>query len=254
MSLSSFMDEIRKIPPVTRFLGASTLAVSLPVMLQLVSPYSVLFVKRFVVENFQLWRMYTSFFYAGSGITFLFEFIMLSRNSLSLETGHYPGRSADYAWQLLIAAFAIIGLNIPLKSFLHFRPLLMSILYLTSCLTPTAMVSIMGLINIPNKYFPYALLGMDLVTGGTGAAASSLTGLIAGHAWWYLVHSDESGRPGRAYATAPAWLWRIVGDGPEVAGAARGGRVVGAATAAAREATQRTTGYNWGTGNRLGDS
>lgn len=51
---TSFMDEILKIPPVTRFLCASTLIVSVPVMLQLVSPYKVLFVKELIVRRMEV--------------------------------------------------------------------------------------------------------------------------------------------------------------------------------------------------------
>ena len=53
-SFGSIMEEIRKIPPVTRFLCGSTLAVSLPVMVQIVSPYKVLFVKELVVKRMEV--------------------------------------------------------------------------------------------------------------------------------------------------------------------------------------------------------
>ncbi|KAI0646556.1 hypothetical protein C8Q79DRAFT_909308 [Trametes meyenii] len=73
----SFMDEIRKIPPVTRFLCGSTLGVTLPVLLQIVSPYKVLFVKELVTQKFEVWRAFTSFFIGGSGINFVFDIAML---------------------------------------------------------------------------------------------------------------------------------------------------------------------------------
>lgn len=50
----SFMDEIRKIPPVTRFLCASSLAVTLPVLLQILPIYKVVFVKEFVTQKFEV--------------------------------------------------------------------------------------------------------------------------------------------------------------------------------------------------------
>ena len=54
MSYTGFWDEIRKIPPVTRFLCGSSLAVSLPVMLQLLSPYKVIFVRALVTQRFEV--------------------------------------------------------------------------------------------------------------------------------------------------------------------------------------------------------
>jgi hypothetical protein len=82
MSYTGFWNEIRKIPPVTRFLCGSSLAVTLPVMLELLSPYKVIFVGAFVTQKFevfcfhaqreclrsdeaQLWRIWSSFFFGG---------------------------------------------------------------------------------------------------------------------------------------------------------------------------------------------
>jgi hypothetical protein len=54
MSYTGFWDELRKIPPVTRFLCASSLAVSVPVMMQLLSPYKVVFVRELVIHRFEV--------------------------------------------------------------------------------------------------------------------------------------------------------------------------------------------------------
>lgn len=247
------MDEINKIPPVTRFLCGSTLAVTLPTMLQVVSPYKLVFVKDLVIKGFQLWRPFTSLFFAGSGINFIFDFAMLYRNSDSLESAQFAGRSADYAWQLLINAISILALNMPLKSFLHFRPLLLSLITLSSRLSPNSVVSIFGLFSLSNSYFPFAMLAMDLVMGGPSAAASSVTGIISGYLWWYLVYSDEAGRPGAEFANAPAWLHRLVGGNTPVTQTVSG--AAGSAAGAANRAVNRATGgYSWGSGQRLGTS
>lgn len=50
----SFANEIKKIPPVTRFLCASSLAVTLSVMMKIVSPYQVVFVRPFVTQKFEV--------------------------------------------------------------------------------------------------------------------------------------------------------------------------------------------------------
>ena len=54
MSYTGFWDELRKIPPVTRFLCGSSLAVSVPVMLHLLSPYKVIFVRELVTQRFEV--------------------------------------------------------------------------------------------------------------------------------------------------------------------------------------------------------
>ena len=54
MSYTGFWDEIRKIPPVTRFLCGSSLAVSIPVMMQLMSPFKLVFVPVLVTQKFEV--------------------------------------------------------------------------------------------------------------------------------------------------------------------------------------------------------
>lgn len=52
--MSELLAEIRKIPPVTRFVCASIVAVTLPVMAKIVSPYKVIFVKEFVTKKWEV--------------------------------------------------------------------------------------------------------------------------------------------------------------------------------------------------------
>lgn len=52
--MDQFLAELRKIPPVTRFVTGSSLAVTLSVIMKAVSPYTVLFVKKYVFKNFQV--------------------------------------------------------------------------------------------------------------------------------------------------------------------------------------------------------
>lgn len=252
----SILDDISRIPPVTRFLCASTLGISLPVMLKMLSPYSILFMRELVTQRLELWRPFTSMFFAGTGLNFIFDFIMLYRNSESLESIQFTGLSSDYAWQLMINAVSILCLNMPLRSMFHFRPLLLSLITLSSRLTPNALTSIFGLFTLSQAYLPYALVALDLLVSGPQAAASSLTGVISGYSWWYLVHNADAGRPGAEFARAPSWL-RTMLD-PQGERAVPGvGRILNegrARAATARRTASRATsgGHNWGSGNRLG--
>ncbi|THH12958.1 hypothetical protein EW146_g7208 [Bondarzewia mesenterica] len=210
MPYTGFFDEIRKIPPVTRFLC--------------------------------------------SGINYIFDIIMLYRNSDALESGNYSGHSPDYAWQLILAAGAILGLNIPLRTFIHTRALLLCTTYLSSALSPEGMqTSFMGLITFPVKYFPYVLLGMDLIMGGPSAAAVSVTGLVVGHLWWWTMYGDDGrGIPGvREWGIAPTWLRSFIsnGAGPNP-GAGSGVHVI--PPRQRREERTRIIGYQWGAGQPLG--
>ena len=53
MDTTALMAEINKIPPVTRFMAGSSLAVTLPVMLQFVSIYKVVYHYTLVFERLE---------------------------------------------------------------------------------------------------------------------------------------------------------------------------------------------------------
>ena len=96
-------------------------------------------------------------------------------------------------------------------------------------------------------------VGMDLIMGGPGAAAVSVTGAVVGHLWWWVVYGEDGrGLPGlRQFAGAPSWVRAFVGDGAGPGVAGTGVHVV--PPRQQRGAPARTTGYNWGgAGNRLG--
>ena len=116
-------------------------------------------------------------------------------------------------------------------------------------------MSLFGLVSFQNQYFPYVLMALDLLMGGPQAAGVSLTGIISGYAWWYLVHNDEAGRPGAEYARAPNWLRKLVEGARETGGrnTSGDGPVGQPPRNPLREVRQETTnGYTWGRGQRLG--
>lgn len=194
---------------------------------------------------------------------------MLYRNSNQLEEGYYPGRSADYAWQLLWACAGIIvrrslypdvspwfkrlqALNIPLRSFVHGRPLLLALTYLTSKLAPPGtQTSLFGLITLPVAYFPYALIFLDLLMGGPAAAAASITGAVIGHVWWWGVFESRQWiNIGRAPEFLKDW---IDGDGRRPGNLGGGVQVIPPRRREREQNTGTSTGHQWGSGRRLGE-
>ncbi|KAJ3849193.1 Der1-like family-domain-containing protein [Lentinula lateritia] len=262
--MDGFVAELKKIPPVTRFLCISLISVTGPVLMQLVSPYKVLYHQSFVFgeRGFEVWRLWSSFFLGSGGLGFIFEMIMLYRTGNELESGPYLRKSSDLAFQLVVACGAIIVTSIPLSSTVFFRPLLLSLVYLSSQLAPPgAQTSLYGLISIPVKYFPFALLGMDLLNGGPRAAALALPGAVIGHLWWWgIFGSGASGRGGplAEYGRAPRWLARWFGESGGSGANAEAIRATGSGVhvvpprARAEDNAQTTHGYRWGSGQRLG--
>ncbi|KAJ7096055.1 Der1-like family-domain-containing protein [Mycena epipterygia] len=270
--MDDFLAEIRKIPPVTRFVCFSSLGVSLSVMMGLVSGYTVIYTYRLAFERLQIWRLYTSFFLGSGGINYIFEFVMLYRTMDQLEAGPYANKSADLAWQLFAASIGIIAASIPVSSMVFFRPLLLCIAYVSSSLAPVgAQTSIMGLVQLPVRYLPYIMLGMDLLIGGPGAVAVALPGAVIGHLWWWGVWGPQVGGAGgvlQQWSAAPQWLRNWMGegnappptarrpDGTTGANAGRGVHIIPPrrpVTEARAANPAATTGYNWGSGQRLGE-
>ncbi|KAJ7150892.1 Der1-like family-domain-containing protein [Mycena crocata] len=268
--MSELLAEIRKIPPVTRVFVISCLGVSLPVMMGLVSGYKVVYTYRLAFEQLQVWRLYTSFWLGSPGINFIFELVMLYRTADQLESGPYANKSADLAWQAFAAGVAIIITSIPVSSSVFFRPMLLCLAYISSSLAPVgAQTSIMGLIQLPVTYLPYIMLGMDLIMGGPGAVAVALPGAVVGHLWWWGVWGPELGGAGgvlQPWGAAPQWLRDWMGEGNAPPPGARGPAGTTGANAGGgvhivpprRQATEAaaagtsTTGYNWGSGKKLG--
>ncbi|KAG6866177.1 hypothetical protein C0991_007727 [Blastosporella zonata] len=218
--MDGFVAELRKIPPVTRFLCGSSLAVTVPLLMNMVSGYKLIYTFNLAIKQLQLWRLYTSFFIGGSGINYLFDLIMLYRNADQLESGPYSRRSADLAYQLLFACGSIIVATVPLKGMIFFHPLLVCLIYLSSSLAPLgAQTSLMGLVTFPVKYLPYSVIAMDLLMGGPGHAAQAIAGAVVGHFWWWGVWGSQPGSRGgvlSAYANAPAWMRNLVGEGGDI--------------------------------------
>jgi len=273
--LAPLAAEIRKIPPVTRFLCISLVLVTIVTLMNLISMryafyhWTLVFGGLLGVEDgkIQIWRLWSSFFLGSRGLPFIFEIIMLYRTGHELESGPYLRASSDLTWQLFIACGAIIITSIPVNSFKFFHPLLLCLVYLSSRLAPPgAQVSLYGLITIPIIYFPYALLGMDLLNGGPKEAAQSLPGALIGHLWWWAIWSNDASMGGRGgpyveYGRAPAlvanWFGERRDGGTNAPGAGRGansgsGVQVVPPRRRAEEGAPETHGHRWGGGQRLG--
>jgi Derlin-2/3 len=114
------------------------------------------------------------------------------------------------------------------------------------------------------------MLGMDLLQDGPGSVAPGLTGLIVGHLWWWTVWGGMTASAGNAatyrgmlgaLGTAPRWVRNLFGEGagpgPGLGATApvEGVHVIRPRTSrlGSDTATAATSGYQWGSGRRLGD-
>ncbi|GAC98864.1 hypothetical protein PHSY_006459 [Pseudozyma hubeiensis SY62] len=230
----SAIDEIRKIPPVTRYMLAATGAITLPCILQITSAYRFVLFWPLVIRKFHVHRIFTSFFFGGGGLKLLFDVFLLYRNSSDLELNHFGRRTADYTWSLLVMGTLILAANYPLGSVIFFGPLLNALVYVWARANPSSSVSFFGMVNCPSRWLPYVYLGLDLLQGGPGLAVTSGTGLLAGYAYWVLdqVLPAQRGAGGRgggrggSYIPTPGFLHTLLPDSldPSLAGQNMGNR------------------------------
>ncbi|TNY23589.1 Der1-like family-domain-containing protein [Rhodotorula diobovata] len=181
------MDEIRKVPPFTRTVVLGVILTTLPVILHLVSPYAVAFVPHRVANNWELHRLVLPFLFGGGGIQLVFSLIMLFRSLKELEEGHFASRLADMTWAFVLICAGIIGLNTPLQNPWLFAPFNLAIIHLWAQTNAMHQVNLYGILTLPAPYFPWAMLAMDLLQGGPGAALRSFTGMVAAHAYFFAA-------------------------------------------------------------------
>ncbi|KAK0207693.1 Der1-like family-domain-containing protein [Armillaria fumosa] len=198
--MSSRLSDIRRIPPVTGFLSGSLLGVSMLYMLEIVSHNALIYRFRTAVQEYQVWRLYTSFFVGSPGLFFIFELLMLYHTSNQLESGY---DSADLAWQLFFACIAIMVPSHFLGTTVFLHPLMLCIAYLLSARTPPGeSLSCYGLITLPAMYLPHAMLLIEVLMGGRDAVFRALVGVAVGYVWARVVCSNEKGA---SWARAPKW-------------------------------------------------
>ena len=141
------------------------------------------------------------------------------------------------------------------------------IIHFYSKLYPNGVANIFGVIQTSIVYLPYAVAGMDLLMGGPYAGAIAVSGLIVSQAFYMLEWDSNGGNPTpkrNSWLAAPTWFKTLFSKAiayPEAVANER--KVYGQATAPPGRGfgdggrgtnTATTSGYNWGSGNRLGES
>ncbi|KAF8670707.1 Derlin [Rhizoctonia solani] len=191
--------EFNKIPPVTKFIVTATAIVSVPTMLGIFPATSIVFDPYGVMYRHEVWRLGTSWFYAPSSEFFLFVagMFLLYHSAFNIETNLFQGRSADFAWQVILSGIAILTLNVPLKTHVLSQPLLHLLIY-----------------------------PLDSIVGGPMNLCRSLTGITVAYLWAVLIPrpsvlqmaesktSDDGPKkpsPGwRKYTGAPGWMRKVI--------------------------------------------
>ncbi|MCJ1449610.1 MAG: hypothetical protein MMC23_010132 [Stictis urceolatum] len=197
-----------EMPPCTRWWTAATLATSVLVQCQIITPFQLFYSFRAVFVKNQFWRLITTFLYFGPlSLDLLFHVFFLQRYSRLLEES--AGRSpAHFSW-LLMYATSILLVASPLLSLPFLGSALSSTLvYIWSRRNPDTRLSFLGVLVFSAPYLPWVLMGFSLVLHST-VPKDEICGVVVGHVYYFLNDVYPPLHNGHRPLDPPAWWTRL---------------------------------------------
>jgi Derlin-2/3 len=136
---------IKQVRPVTRYYMGAILLLSFCMTYKIVNPYSVLLDWKEVRGKYQVWRILTSFFFAGGfSMSFIFTMLMIYWGINSVET-YFDKRQADLATLLMFnAVTSLVFAWLADDSLVMQDKFIFSLIYVWSKLVPDQPTSIWG--------------------------------------------------------------------------------------------------------------
>ncbi|KAL5230244.1 hypothetical protein ABZP36_029020 [Zizania latifolia] len=198
------------LPPISKAYGTLCFLTTVLCQLQILTPGFLALYYPFVFKKFEIWRLFTSFFFLGKfSINFGIRLLMIARYGVQLEKGAFEKRTADFLWMMIFGAISLLVLSaIPfLQSFLLGIPMVSMLLYVWSREYPNSQINMYGLVQLRSFYLPWAMLALDVIFGSE--ILPGLLGIMVGHLYYYfaVLYPLASGK---SYLKTPMWVHRIV--------------------------------------------
>ncbi|CED83189.1 Predicted membrane protein [Phaffia rhodozyma] len=209
---------VMEIPPITRAWIIASVAISVGVQCQVVSPFHLYFSWKATFGHLQLWRLISTFIYFGPlSINFVMRLFFIMRYSRLLEENSYANRKADYLWLLIVCSLFLLLISplftIPILS----GSLAFALVYIWAKRNPNVRMSMLGVITIPAPYVPLCLVGISwiLYGGSSVVVVADGLGLLVGHIYYFGqdVWPMEMSSSGKGLFETPNLLSALV-DGP----------------------------------------
>jgi len=196
-----------------------------------------------IVHRFEIWRLFSAFFFYGTfGLPFLINLYLLVQYSSRYEESPYNtgagGTSADYAWMLMIGGAILCALGYCFQLVFMGEAFSFMILYVWTRKNPDEQTSLFGF-KVQAFYLPFALIAFRLLIGNP--IFLDILGIGAGHLYYFLHYVFPSSY-GQTVVKTPAFL-------REAFGGAVAQPPIGRAGA---PAPRPQAGHNWGGGRVLG--
>ncbi|KAL1140539.1 hypothetical protein AAG570_000469 [Ranatra chinensis] len=205
MAFITFRQEYMQMPVVTRAYTTACVVTSFAVQLELVSPFQLYFNPILIVEQFQLWRLVTTFLFFGTvGFNFLFNIIFTYRYCRMLEEGSFRGRTADFVMMFLFGGVCMVIFAFAVNLLFLGQAFTLMLVYVWSRRNPLIRMNFFGLLNFQAPYLPWVLLGFSVLLGNT--VWVDLMGMAVGHTYYFLEDVFPNQRGGFRLLKTPQIL------------------------------------------------
>jgi len=183
---SIWYDWYLEIPLITRVYLTASVVTTAACALELISPFSLYFNAGLILYKFQIWRLFTNFFFFGAlGLDFMFHMFFLSKYCRLLEEGSFRGRTADFLMMLLFGGslMCIVAPFINIPPFLG-SSLAFMMVYVWARRNEYVRMSFLGLFQFRAPFLPWVLLGFSVLLGNSPTI--DLIGIGTGHIYFFL--------------------------------------------------------------------
>ncbi|KAJ7567448.1 hypothetical protein O6H91_02G147900 [Diphasiastrum complanatum] len=209
--MSSPGDFYNSLPPVIKAYGTACVLTTLGYHLGIINPALLYFDTTLVLRHFQIWRVFTNFFFLGKfSINFGIRLLMLARYGVQLEKNAFDMRTADFLWMLILSILTMLGLAflIPVFQFAFMGPtLVFMLLYLWSREFSNSKVNISGLVTLQAFYLPWAMLLLNTMFGSP--PLPDLMGIAVGHLYYFVAVLHPGSRTSSLFKP-PLWVHKLV--------------------------------------------
>mmetsp|Transcript_22149 Transcript_22149/g.27049 ORF Transcript_22149/g.27049 Transcript_22149/m.27049 type:complete len:185 (-) Transcript_22149:817-1371(-) len=160
--MSSFQEYWDAIPPITKVLLIGSMFTTTLTSFSMVNPGKLIFNPYLVWHGFEIWRLFTNFFFFGKfSFAFLMTMMILARFGSALESDPFRtstvGGSADYLFAVLFIAALLLPVGYFMQLPVLSGSLVFGIVYLWSKRNPESPVSVWGFRFTGSKYSFYVI-------------------------------------------------------------------------------------------------
>ncbi|GJM94823.1 hypothetical protein PR202_ga11502 [Eleusine coracana subsp. coracana] len=197
------------LPPISKAFGTLCVLTATLVQLQILSPSFFALYYPSVFKHFQIWRLFTTFFFLGEfSINFGIRLLMIARYGVQLEKGAFERRTADFLWMMIFGAISLLVSDIVCYS--TTGVLLLGNTYgqhASLCLEQRVSEctdNIYGIIPLRSFYLPWVMLALDVIFGSP--ILPGLMGIMVGHLYYFLavLHPLATGKN---FLKTPKWVY-----------------------------------------------